>query len=127
MKKYLIIIVLMFGFTCTAQVRDAVKYTTVNFNASATSDVLSIDRGASLKAILIPQGLTAVLKFKVSNDGTTFYDLADSSHVLSYGIDSTKAIGLALPNTWFKSWKYWKFVADNAKAGTVSVIAVTGN
>lgn len=129
MKKLIVIIsFLLIGITY-GQTETKIKtvYESVPFYADSVSQVLSLNSGLYLQGLLIPEGLSITFNFKVSKDGSTFYDLSDTSAVIQYSVDSTKNIGLALPGDLFKAWKYYKFVTDNDKADTNNVIAVESN
>ena len=129
MKKLFLIVFLLAGLSYSQSYSPSIRtvYGSTNFYADSVSQVLTLDKGLYLQGLLIPQGLTASMSFKVSNDGTTFYDLADSVGVFAYSIDSTKAIGLSLPGDAFKAWKYFKFITDNDRSDTTAVIPVLSN
>lgn len=129
MKKLFLIVFLLAGLSYSQSYSPSIRtvYGSTNFYADSVSQILTLDKGLYLQSLLIPQGLTKTLKFKVSKDGSSFYDLAEADTLLTFSIDSTKALGLPLPEDKFKSWKYFKFITDNDRSDTTAIISVSSN
>lgn len=95
----------------------AVDPITTTIAASATVSATIDMRGMRLAGLIIPASMTSTaLTFNVSNDGSTFVPLKDTTNAaISITIDSSAAAYPLVPMD-FIGWRYLQVVAGSAEA-----------
>ena len=116
MKRFLIL-VLFLPIVATAQIVDSV--------AVGDSLTTQMDAGGSnyFSGIVIDQGVSDTLMFKVSGDGTNYVYLATSDSALYYvRVDSSRANAVTLSRDYFYPWRYLQIESQDPIASTKKAI-----